>query len=89
MYKVLISDNVAQECIDILQAAEEIDVDFKTKMNPEELKAIIGDYDALVVRSSTKVCEDTIEDAKNLKVIGRVGIGVDNIDVPKATDTGI
>ena len=89
MYKVLISDNIARECIDILEAVSEIEVDLKTKLTPEELKAIIGDYDALVVRSATKVREDIIEAAKKLKVIGRAGSGVDNIDVSKATDAGI
>ncbi|MBT4483160.1 MAG: phosphoglycerate dehydrogenase [Candidatus Latescibacteria bacterium] len=89
MYRVLISDNVAQECIDILEAVPEIEVDFKTKLSPDELKAIIGDYDALVVRSATKVLEDVIAEAKKLKVIGRAGSGIDNIDVAKATDAGI
>lgn len=89
MFKVLISDNVAQECVAILEAEKEIKVDFKTKLTPEELESVIGEYDALVVRSATKVRENIIAAAKNLKVVGRAGSGVDNIDVPKATEAGI
>ena len=89
MFKVLISDTVARECIDILQGTGKIDVDVKTDLSPEELKGIINDYDALVVRSATKVSENIISSAKKLKVIGRAGAGVDNIDVSKATNSGI
>ena len=89
MYKVLVSDNVAREGIDILQTVEEIEVDVKKNLSPEELKGIIGDYDALVIRSVTKVSEDIIAAAKKLKVIGRAGVGVDNINVEKATNAGI
>ncbi len=89
MVKVLISDNVAQECVSILQAVDSIEVDFNTSLSPEELNDIIGNYDALIVRSGTKVREETIARAKKLKVIGRAGAGVDNIDVGKATDAGI
>ncbi len=89
MYKVLISDNVAQDCVTILEAVEDIEVDFKTNLAPDELNDIIGEYDALIVRSATKVREETIEKAKKLKVIGRAGAGVDNIDISKATDAGI
>jgi len=89
MYKVLISDNVSPECVNILREAEGIEVDFNTKLTPEEFMTVIGGYDALVVRSATKVREDAIAVAKKLNVIGRAGAGVDNIDVKKATDAGI
>ncbi len=89
MYKVLVSDNLAQEGIDILQAAEEIDVEVKLQLSYAELKAIIGEYDSLLVRSGTKVTEDIIAAGKKLKVIGRAGAGVDNINVEKATSDGI
>jgi D-3-phosphoglycerate dehydrogenase / 2-oxoglutarate reductase len=89
MYKVLISDSVAPECAQILEASGEISVDVNTGLAPEELEAIIGDYDGLVVRSATKARANIIEKAKNLKVIGRAGAGVDNIDIPAATDSGI
>jgi len=89
MFKVLVSDNVAQECVNILSEPADIEVDFNTGLSPDELKEIIGQYDALVVRSATKVREDVIAKAEKLKVIGRAGAGVDNIDIPQATDAGI
>ena len=89
MYKVLISDNVSKECVEILKASDEIEVTFNTKLTPEEFKNVLGEYDALVVRSATKVREDSLSVAGKLKVIGRAGAGVDNIDVKKATDMGI
>ena len=89
MYKVLISDNVSKECVEILKASDEIEVTFNTKLTPEEFKKVLGEYDALVVRSATKVREDSLSVAGKLKVIGRAGAGVDNIDVKKATDMGI
>ncbi|MFH1459624.1 MAG: phosphoglycerate dehydrogenase, partial [Candidatus Omnitrophota bacterium] len=63
--------------------------DVKTKLTPEELKKIIGDYDALIIRSGTKATADIIGACKNLKVIGRAGVGVDNVDVEAATKKGI
>jgi len=89
MFKVLISDNVAKECVKILEDSGMIKVDFKTGMTPDEFKSAIGEYDGLIVRSATKLREDGIAAAKKLKVVGRAGAGVDNIDVPKATDAGI
>jgi D-3-phosphoglycerate dehydrogenase len=85
--KVLVSDSLSEHGIEILEKGTEVDV--KTGMSPEELKACIGEYDALVVRSQTQVTEDVIEAAKNLKIIGRAGVGVDNIDVEAATQRGI
>jgi D-3-phosphoglycerate dehydrogenase len=64
-------------------------VDVNTGLSPEALKDIIGDYDALVIRSATKVTADLIEAAKKLKVIGRAGIGLDNVDIPAATRQGV
>jgi D-3-phosphoglycerate dehydrogenase len=84
--KVLISDKLAQEGIDILR--EEFEVDVKTNLSEQELIDIIGEYDALVVRSATKVTKDVIENSK-LKVIARAGVGVDNIDLDAATRKGI
>jgi D-3-phosphoglycerate dehydrogenase len=65
------------------------DVDVITGKTPEELKAIIGQYDGLAIRSSTKVTKDILEAATNLKVIGRAGIGVDNVDIPAASAQGV
>jgi len=85
--KVLVSDSLSEKGIEILEKGAEVDV--KTGMNPEELKACIGEYDALVVRSQTQVTEDVIGAAEKLKIIGRAGVGVDNIDVEAATQRGI
>jgi D-3-phosphoglycerate dehydrogenase / 2-oxoglutarate reductase len=89
MHKVLISDNVSKECVEILGASKDIEVTFNTKLTPEELRSSIGQYDALIVRSATKVRAEILESACRLKVIGRAGAGVDNIDVKKATEKGI
>ncbi len=87
MAKVLVSDPIAAEGIAILEKAADVDV--KTGLSKEELIAIIGEYDALAVRSETKVTADVLEAAPNLKIIGRAGVGVDNIDVVKATERGV
>ncbi|HMA66620.1 MAG TPA: phosphoglycerate dehydrogenase [Desulfosalsimonadaceae bacterium] len=87
--KVLVSDKLGDAGIKLMEEADGIDVDVKTGLSPEELKEIIGEYDALVVRSATKVTDDVLEAATNLKAIGRAGIGVDNIDVESATKRGV
>jgi D-3-phosphoglycerate dehydrogenase len=87
--KVLVSDNLGEIGIQIFQEADGIEVDVNTGLPPEELKSIIGDYDALVIRSATKVTEDLLSAAKNLKVVGRAGIGLDNVDIPAATQRGV
>ncbi len=89
MKRVLVSDNLGEVGVRMFQEAEGIEVDVKTGLAPEELKAIIGDYDALVIRSATKVTEEILEAGKNLKVVGRAGIGLDNVDIPAATKRGI
>jgi len=85
--KILVADSIAEEGIQFLRSNAQVDV--KTKLTPERLKAIIGDYDALIVRSQTKVRAEIIEAGKKLKVIGRAGVGTDNIDVDAATRKGI
>ncbi len=85
--RVLIADPIAQDGIDLLAQAAEVDV--KTGLPPNELRAIIGEYDALVVRSETRVTADIIAAGTRLQVIGRAGVGVDNIDIPAATERGI
>jgi D-3-phosphoglycerate dehydrogenase len=89
MKKVLVSDNISEKGIEIFRKAEGIEVDVKVGLQPEELNAIIKDYDGLVVRSATKVTRDIIEAADRLKVIGRAGTGTDNIDKEAATKRGI
>ncbi|MBM4146497.1 MAG: phosphoglycerate dehydrogenase [Nitrospira sp.] len=86
--KVLISDNISSKCIEILKNAG-LEVDIKVGLKPEELKACIGDYHGLVIRSATKVTSDIISAAKNLRVIGRAGSGLDNVDKTAATKKGI
>jgi D-3-phosphoglycerate dehydrogenase len=88
MPKVLISDDLSPRAVDIFQERG-IEVDVKTGLGEDELIAIIGDYDGLAVRSATKATEKVLDAATNLKVIGRAGIGVDNIDVAAATQRGI
>ncbi|MBO8127880.1 MAG: phosphoglycerate dehydrogenase [Peptococcaceae bacterium] len=88
-YKVLVTDNVSDTGVDILRREEDIEVDVRGKLTEEELCGIIGAYDALIVRSATKVTARVLEHAAKLKVIGRAGVGVDNIDIPKATELGI
>jgi D-3-phosphoglycerate dehydrogenase len=87
--KVLVSDNLGEAGIQMFQEEEGIDVDVETGLSPEELKGVIGDYDGLVIRSATKVTEDLLEAATQLKVVGRAGIGLDNVDIPAATKRGI
>ena len=88
MPKVLISDKLSSLAVDIFKDRG-VDVDVKPGMSPEELKACIADYDGLAIRSATKVTADVLAVAENLKVVGRAGIGVDNVDVPAATQNGV
>ncbi|MBN1855556.1 MAG: phosphoglycerate dehydrogenase [Dehalococcoidia bacterium] len=85
--RILVAESVAEDAIEILKTAG--DVDIKKGLPPEELKAILGDYDALVVRSQTKVTADLLEGGTKLRIIGRPGVGVDNIDVAAASARGI
>jgi len=87
MSKVLVSDPINQTGIDILSQVATVDV--KIGLQPEELVQIIGEYDALMIRSGTRVTEEIIAAGTNLKIIGRAGVGVDNVDVPAATRKGI
>jgi D-3-phosphoglycerate dehydrogenase len=86
--KVLVADPIADEAIELMRK-EGLEVDVRTDISHEELLNIIENYDALIVRSRTKVTKEVIDRAKNLKIIGRAGVGVDNIDVDYATEKGI
>jgi D-3-phosphoglycerate dehydrogenase len=88
MPKVLISDDLSLRATDIF-IERGIEVDRKVGMRPEELLACIGEYDGLAIRSATKATRAVLAAAGNLKVIGRAGIGVDNVDVEAATDAGV
>ncbi|MDD1675435.1 MAG: phosphoglycerate dehydrogenase, partial [Methanomicrobiales archaeon] len=87
MYRILVSDQVAEEGLALLR--EHFSVDVRTDLTEDELVGIIPEYDALVVRSGTQVTGRIIEAGKRLKIIGRAGTGVDNIEVESATKMGI
>jgi D-3-phosphoglycerate dehydrogenase / 2-oxoglutarate reductase len=87
MTKVLVSDPIDQTGIDILSQVAQVDV--RTGLPPDQLLSIIGDYDALMIRSGTQVTAELIAAAPRLRIIGRAGVGVDNVDVPAATRQGV
>ncbi len=89
MAKVLVSDSLAPEGVEVLRQSAGIEVLDKPGTSPEELLELIKDAEGLVIRSGTKVTAEVIERAEKLRVIGRAGIGVDNVDVPAATTRGI
>ena len=87
--RILISDKLAEEGINILKAVKAFEIDCKFGIKHEELKSIIKNYDALIIRSGTEVTADIIEAADRLKIIGRAGVGLDNVDLKAATKKGI
>src|SRR3990172_1943702 len=86
--KVLISDNLSATGVAILKKAG-LEVDARSKTTVEEIEKIIGEYDALIIRSATKVTAGLLEKAAKLKVVGRAGSGLDNVDIPAATKKGV
>jgi D-3-phosphoglycerate dehydrogenase len=88
MPRVLISDKLSPEAVAIFRDRG-IDVDVKPGLSPADLRAIIGDYDGLAIRSNTKVTKELLDVATKLKVVGRAGIGVDNVDLKSATARGV
>jgi D-3-phosphoglycerate dehydrogenase len=87
--KVLVSDPLSEVGVEIFRETPDLEVDVLTDLTPQELKGVVGQYHALVIRSATRVTAEIIEAAHNLKVIGRAGIGLDNVDVPAASKKGI
>ncbi len=85
--KILISDRIDDEGVEVLR--ENADIDIKTSLSHDELVGVIGEYDAIIVRSGTQVDSEVLEAGENLKVVGRAGVGVDNIDVDRATELGV
>ena len=85
---ILISDKMSNKVEDVLKS-KQINFDIKTGMSPEELKEVIDQYDGILIRSATKLTSDILADCKNLKVIGRAGVGVDNVDLDQATKNKI
>jgi len=88
-YKILISDNISPKGIELLEKVPQFDVELAPSLSLQELKERIKGAHALIIRSATKVTADVIEVAKNLKVIGRAGIGLDNVDIKAATKKGV
>ena len=86
--KILISDKMSNKVEDVLKS-KSIEYDIKTGLEPDELKSIIDDYDGILIRSATKLTADILENCSNLKVIGRAGVGVDNVDLDVATKNKI
>jgi D-3-phosphoglycerate dehydrogenase len=89
MIKVLISDKLAKEGVDLLKSKDGVEPVVKTGMTEDELAAVIGEYDGLIIRSDTKVTAKVLASAGKLKAIARAGVGIDNVDVPSATRKGI
>ncbi len=87
--KVLVSDVLGEVGIEMFPEEPGLEVDLKAGLAPAELSSSIGEYDALVIRSATQVTEEILEAAKALKVVGRAGIGLDNVDIPAATKRGV
>ncbi|MBV7332978.1 phosphoglycerate dehydrogenase [Chloroflexi bacterium TSY] len=87
--KILVSDPLSEAGLNPLREAESVEVDIQTELTPEQLLDVIGDYEALIVRSSTQVTREVVESGQHLRVIARAGVGVDNIDVEAATQAGI
>ena len=88
MPRVLISDKLSPAAVEIFRTRG-ISVDLKPGLSPAELRAIIGEYDGLAIRSATKVTKELLDVAPKLRVVGRAGIGVDNVDVKSATERGV
>src|ERR1700733_15642929 len=87
MPKVLISDKLSPAAVAIFRQRG-IDVDLKPGLSPADLRAIIGGYDGLAIRSATKITKELLDAAPRLKVVGRAGIGVDNVDIRSARARG-
>ncbi len=89
MIKILVTDKLAQEGIDLLNSADGVEAVVKTGVSEDELARIIGEHDGLIIRSGTKVTAKVLANPGKLKAIARAGVGVDNIDIPEATRKGI
>ncbi len=89
MYKVLATDKLSPKGVEILRQTEGLEVEVRSSLSPQELLEIIGDFHGLIIRSASKVTEAVLDAGKNLKVVGRAGIGVDNVDVSAASARGV
>ena len=89
VFRVLVADRLGQPGLDRLVEEPTVDVDVRTGLAEQDLTAMIGDYDGLIVRSGTRVTAGLLEAGDRLRVVGRAGIGVDNVDLDTATRRGI
>jgi D-3-phosphoglycerate dehydrogenase / 2-oxoglutarate reductase len=89
MHKILIADKFSLAGLDVFKTEPDITADVRTGLTPQELIGMVGNYDALLVRSETRVTADVIAAAKRLKIIGRAGVGLDNVDIAAATRAGV
>ena len=87
--KVLVSDSLSRTGLDLLAKQEDLEIDIKANLTPEELIHHIGNYDALIIRSATQVTTEVLAATDRLKVIGRAGVGLDNVDIDTATEKGV
>lgn len=87
--KILVSDKLGEKGIDVLKKEKAISFDEKTGLSPDELKQVIKDYDGIIIRSGTQLTKDVLACAKKLKVVGRAGVGLDNVDLDAASKLGI
>ncbi|MBM4237383.1 MAG: phosphoglycerate dehydrogenase, partial [Euryarchaeota archaeon] len=86
--KLLVTDELSKEGLEMLKRGSGVDVEVRPNLTHEELISIIPEYDGIIIRSGTKITKEVIEAGKRLKVIGRAGVGVDNVDVEQATIKG-
>ena len=89
MFKVFITDKLSDKGVAVFKAEADFQADVFPTLPPEELKKAIADYDAIVIRSATTITPEILEAAKKLKVVGRAGVGLDNVDIPAATRKGV
>ena len=89
MFKVLVGEFIDDNAVNILTSQKNIETDIRVGISREEILDIIGNYDALIVRSVIKVDKELLDKGKNLKIVGRAGNGIDNIDVKEATNHGV
>src|SRR3989338_366223 len=87
--KILVCDPLGKAGMEVLKKDKEVTVDERPGLKPEELKKIVGAYDGLIIRSGSHISKEIIEHGKKLRVIGRAGVGVDNVDLEAATQRGI
>ncbi|MGB3715216.1 MAG: hydroxyacid dehydrogenase [Candidatus Promineifilaceae bacterium] len=89
MFRIMVADKLAKDGLDLLEQADDVEFELRTKLTKQELLSAIQGQDALIIRSGTVVDRDVIESGIKLRVVGRAGIGVDNIDIEAATEHGV